>query len=119
MNDAAAVANLNGHRRWHVHFYDVTRWAFLFGRTPLIRMAAERIRPLRILEVGCGTGKNLAELAPFPPKQKSQDWIYLCGWRGRFRHSKLSDSNFCEVRSAYCRLWRWFACVDAVSIYGA
>ncbi|MEQ9365629.1 MAG: class I SAM-dependent methyltransferase, partial [Leptospirales bacterium] len=54
-----------------------TRWAFLFGRTEVLRRlppaaqfpgaagsaSAAAGRPLRILEVGCGTGVNLAYLA--------------------------------------------------------
>jgi len=67
VSDDAALANLHGYYRWHAHFYDATRWAFLFGRSALMRLAAERLRPRRILEVGCGTGKNLAELARFFP----------------------------------------------------
>ena len=67
MSDDAALANLHGYYRWHAHFYDATRWAFLFGRTALIRLAAGQLRPRRILEVGCGTGKNLTELARFFP----------------------------------------------------
>ena len=63
MTDIAAVTNLQGYYRWHAQFYDLTRWAFLFGRTALIRRAAEQLSPKRILEIGCGTGKNLAELA--------------------------------------------------------
>jgi S-adenosylmethionine-diacylgycerolhomoserine-N-methlytransferase len=63
VNDNAALANLHGYYRWHAHFYDATRWAFLFGRAALIRQAAEQLRPRRILEVGCGTGTNLAKLA--------------------------------------------------------
>jgi len=63
VSDNAALQSLHGYYRWHAHFYDATRWAFLFGRTALILQAANQLRPRRILEVGCGTGKNLAELA--------------------------------------------------------
>jgi len=59
----AAAANLQGYYRWHAQIYDLTRWTYLFGRTALIRRAAEHFSPQRILEVGCGTGKNLAQLA--------------------------------------------------------
>ena len=50
--------------RWHARIYDLTRWVFLFGRREIIRQAACRMtRPARILEIGCGTGRNLVELA--------------------------------------------------------
>lgn len=46
----------------HSRIYDATRWSFLFGRDAIIRRAAGFIRPQRILEVGCGTGRNLLSL---------------------------------------------------------
>lgn len=57
------MSNLDRYYRFHAHIYDATRWAFLFGRRQLIREAASRVRARRILEVGCGTGANLVELA--------------------------------------------------------
>ncbi len=56
--------------RWHSLVYDWTRWAFLFGRTELVNLLAERVRPKRILEVGCGTGTNLVRLAQVFPEAK-------------------------------------------------
>ena len=63
--------SLRGYYRWHAKFYDLTRWAFLFGRRGLIATVAGHIEaPRRILEIGCGTGKNLVALAEaFPAAQ--------------------------------------------------
>jgi len=62
-------SSLASYYRWHARIYDLTRWAFLFGRGKLIRSAASQISmPTRILEIGCGTGKNLVELAERFPK---------------------------------------------------
>lgn len=61
--------SLASYYRWHAGIYDLTRWAFLFGRSKLIRSTAQQITmPQRILEIGCGTGKNLVELAERFPK---------------------------------------------------
>jgi len=61
--------SLTSYYRWHAQIYDLTRWAFLFGRRKLIHRAASQvIMPERILEIGCGTGKNLVELAECFPK---------------------------------------------------
>ncbi len=58
------ASSLRGYYRWHAKFYDVTRWAFLFGRNDLIETVAAQVKsPARILEIGCGTGKNLVALA--------------------------------------------------------
>lgn len=53
---------LEQYYRLHARFYDATRWSFLFGRSEIIRRAAQFIQPTSILEVGCGTGKNLLAL---------------------------------------------------------
>lgn len=57
-------ASLAAYYRWHAWVYDLTRWAFLFGRADLIRRtAAHMASPKRVLEIGCGTGMNLVALA--------------------------------------------------------
>lgn len=62
-------SSLTGYYRWHAQIYDFTRWAFLFGRNKLVRAAASKtVMPRRILEIGCGTGKNLVDLAERFPK---------------------------------------------------
>ena len=56
--------------RFHAGIYDATRWSFLFGRTELIQQIIDRFAPSRILEIGCGTGKNLAHLAHHLPQAR-------------------------------------------------
>ncbi|MFU2208564.1 class I SAM-dependent methyltransferase [Solidesulfovibrio sp. C21] len=65
--NACANEALLGYYKWHARIYDATRWSFLFGRDRIVRLAAaalgpRREKPLRILEVGCGTGRNLTRL---------------------------------------------------------
>lgn len=56
--------------RLHARVYDLTRWSFLKGRETLMRRVAARFSPTRILEVGCGTGRNLLHLGRrFPQAQ--------------------------------------------------
>jgi S-adenosylmethionine-diacylgycerolhomoserine-N-methlytransferase len=47
--------------RFHSRIYDATRWSFLFGRTAILENLVGD-PPQNILEVGCGTGRNLVEL---------------------------------------------------------
>lgn len=60
---SANNAALARYYRLHAGIYDATRWSFLFGRDELLRSVRRRSEPSRILEVGCGTGRNLAQLA--------------------------------------------------------
>jgi len=54
----------------HARIYDVTRWTFLFGRERLLRHVAAVAQPRNILEVGCGTGRNLRQLRKVFPHAK-------------------------------------------------
>jgi len=60
--------SIEGYYRWHARIYDATRWSFLFGRTGILRKVAKLATPKRILEVGCGTGKNLVTLSRIFPQ---------------------------------------------------
>lgn len=59
---------LSRYYRLHAGIYDATRWSFLFGREALLRRLPPTVQPSRILEVGCGTGRNLASLARLFPE---------------------------------------------------
>ena len=59
---------LQRYYRLHAGIYDLTRWSFLWGREALVRQVAVRFTPSSILEVGCGTGKNLAHLGRLFPR---------------------------------------------------
>jgi S-adenosylmethionine-diacylgycerolhomoserine-N-methlytransferase len=63
MNEASA-SRLTAYYHFHSLIYDATRWSFLFGRDQILGdLASCRAAPRRILEVGCGTGRNLEKLA--------------------------------------------------------
>ena len=57
---SAVPTDIESYYRLHAGIYDATRWSFLFGRNAILR--ALDGTPARILEVGCGTGKNIAGL---------------------------------------------------------
>jgi len=59
---------IEGYYRLHSRVYDATRWSFLFGRTAILQEVAKVAQPKQILEVGCGTGKNLVNLCRLFPE---------------------------------------------------
>lgn len=58
----SAFENIERYYRFHAKVYDATRWSFLFGRSTIIQKYLAQHNPSHILEVGCGTGKNLVTL---------------------------------------------------------
>ncbi len=59
--------SLEKYYRFHSLIYDATRWSFLFGRDKLLELIPELPSQPRILEIGCGTGKNLDRLQYYFP----------------------------------------------------
>lgn len=73
--NTCAFQDLQGYYRLHARLYDATRWSFLFGCRDLLGRAAaamgrDAARDVRILEVGCGTGRNLAHLSRLFPRAR-------------------------------------------------
>ena len=64
------LQNIERYYRFHARIYDATRWSFLFGRAKLIHKIINHFAPSHILEIGCGTGRNLVELAQHLPQAK-------------------------------------------------
>jgi S-adenosylmethionine-diacylgycerolhomoserine-N-methlytransferase len=67
-NLALGRSQIERYYRIHAGIYDLTRWTFLRGREELMRLAAAQCHPRCILEVGCGTGKNLLHLGRLFPE---------------------------------------------------
>lgn len=55
---------------FHSKIYDLTRWSFLFGRDEIVQLIARHSNPTNGIEIGCGTGKNLQQLAKKFPQAK-------------------------------------------------
>jgi S-adenosylmethionine-diacylgycerolhomoserine-N-methlytransferase len=63
---ADAAVRMDRQYRWQRHIYDLTRLPYLLGRDELIA----QLRPpfgARVLEIGCGTGRNLIRVARIYP----------------------------------------------------
>jgi len=58
------VRTIRAYYRSQAKIYQATRWAFLFGRKRLIHaLKLPALSDKTVVEVGCGTGQNLATLA--------------------------------------------------------
>jgi S-adenosylmethionine-diacylgycerolhomoserine-N-methlytransferase len=55
------VTKLAKYYKWHARAYDITRWAFLFGRKNIVAELGRCAHPDSLLEIGCGTGKTLKQ----------------------------------------------------------
>ena len=67
----AVETRLRAYYHFHSLIYDATRWSFLVGRDRILRDLAHCCPvPRRILEVGCGTGRNLRKLCGLYPRAK-------------------------------------------------
>jgi S-adenosylmethionine-diacylgycerolhomoserine-N-methlytransferase len=60
---------MDGVYRLQRHFYDVTRKYYLFGRDALID-TLDLAPGARVVEIGCGTGRNLIRIARRYPKAR-------------------------------------------------
>jgi len=61
--DEKRNSQLQSFYRVQARLYDASRWSFLFGRRHLLERVAAIKTPKTVLEVGCGTGTNLAFMA--------------------------------------------------------
>lgn len=71
MRNGNAMEELERYYRFHATIYDATRWLFLFGRKGILKEIRARLpEDGEIVEIGCGTGRNLAHLARIFPQAR-------------------------------------------------
>lgn len=56
------LSNIERYYKTHSKFYDLTRWAFLFGRNSVKHQFPDLPEGSIILDLGCGTGNQISAL---------------------------------------------------------
>jgi len=90
MGDAAAAALMDRLYRRQRHFYDLTRKHYLLGREPRLIDGLAPPSGSRVLEIGCGTARNLVDRGPAPGRRRTSSastsrprcWIRRAGSSG-------------------------------------
>jgi S-adenosylmethionine-diacylgycerolhomoserine-N-methlytransferase len=101
---AANHLSLERYYRRHARVYDATRWVYLFGRGNLLQLLEQGPAPAQVLEVGCGTGRNLARLARrFPQAAFTGVDLSAAMLRQAQRRSRGAAARFNWVRAVYDR----------------
>ncbi|MEZ5385308.1 MAG: class I SAM-dependent methyltransferase [Prosthecobacter sp.] len=100
MTEGASSKALERYYQFHSRIYDATRWSFLFGREEVLRRAARVCQPKRILEVGCGTGRNLVSLRKRFP-EAAITGVDLSEPMLGIAAAKVRDSNTNLLRRSY------------------
>lgn len=85
--------------RFHSLIYDATRWSFLFGRDTLLDMIPELPTSPRILEIGCGTGRNIKQMQKLYPNAEITG-IDLSKHMLKRAGNKLGESNSVQLHKA-------------------
>lgn len=71
LSEAEQNSTMQRYYKLQSKIYDATRWSFLFGRNQIIQeIPLDANGQWNVLEVGCGTGYNLVNLAKRFPKAK-------------------------------------------------
>jgi len=100
MPESASSKALEKYYQFHSRIYDATRWSFLFGREEVLRRAARVCQPRRILEVGCGTGRNLVSLRKHFP-EAAITGVDLSEQMLDIAAAKIGDSKTTLLRRSY------------------
>lgn len=94
--------NLENYYKFHAKIYDATRWSFLFGRDDLVDRVAKLPNTGRILEIGCGTGKNLVRLCKAMPEAKITG-LDLSDQMLDVAEANLKTAGFSETTELVCQ----------------
>lgn len=101
VEEQSYTGKLKYYYRYHARFYDSTRWSFLFGREELLHSVPDLPPKPRILEIGCGTGKNLLNLGSLFPDANIYGIDLSSHMIRRAKKRVIADQQFKLIHGAY------------------
>ena len=115
-NQERQVSRIQSYYRFQSKIYDWTRWSFLFGRRTIVKALPFRQEDrFHLLEIGCGTGSNLAMAAKLYPAAQltgmdvSADMLRIA--QGRLKDERKINLLEQPYRKTY---YTWTGKLDAV-----
>ena len=96
--------------------YDMTRWSFLFGRTAISEaLPFEYEQPFHLLEVGCGTGRNLQALQYRFPEARLSGMDVSADMLGQAKRRLRNQPGIILLEQAYGdEVYTWTGKLDAI-----
>ncbi|MEM9260149.1 MAG: methyltransferase domain-containing protein [Bacteroidota bacterium] len=96
--------------------YDLTRWSFLFGRKGILQhLPFAHEETFHLLEVGCGTGHNLARVRKFYPEAQLTGMDVSKDMLGIARRKFANQESVILLEQPYERkFYSWTGKLDAI-----
>ena len=110
------AARIQQYYAFQSKIYDLTRWSFLFGRRAILELLPfAHEEPFHLLEVGCGTGYNLARLAQLYPESQLTGMDVSADMLAIARKRMLGHRRTVLLAQPYApKFYSWTGKLDAV-----
>lgn len=110
------VERIRSYYTFQSRIYDLTRWSFLFGRSAILEsLPFEYEQPFHLLEVGCGTGRNLQKLQKRFPEARLSGMDVSADMLGQARRRLKSKPGIILLEQPYGdEFYSWTGKLDAI-----
>ncbi|HRG69790.1 MAG TPA: class I SAM-dependent methyltransferase [Saprospiraceae bacterium] len=121
----STFSHLNQYYVRHAKIYNTSRWTFLFGRKSIVKeVSLAYPDPLNILEIGCGTGYNLLNLANAYPNASitgidlSKEMLDVCNLKIQQNKLNIKIINEPYTKDRFENKFELILCSYSLSMMG-